>query len=156
MRNCWSSAKSGDLTGRTVTEATVTNAELLPDLIGTKKPRMDVNCVFDGGQRADIELQLISQKDDQRLRSLYYASRLYSSSIREGELYKRTRKRAFPFGNALVGYTITNYLKSESTFCEDWFACASIAVPACWRTLFFVNSTISAAMSVSRILDSEA
>ncbi len=81
----------GDLIGRTVTEATVTNAELLPDLIGTKKPRMDVNCVFDGGKRADIELQLTSQKDDQRLRSLYYASRLYSASIREGELYKRAR-----------------------------------------------------------------
>ncbi len=81
----------GDLIGRTVTEATVTNAELLPDLIGTKKPRMDVNCVFDGGQRADIELQLTSQKDDQRLRSLYYASKLYSGSIREGEFYKRAR-----------------------------------------------------------------
>ena len=81
----------GDLTGRTVTEATVTNAELLPDLIGTKKPRMDVNCVFDGGQRADIELQLTSQKDDQKLRSLYYASKLYSGSIQEGEFYKHAR-----------------------------------------------------------------
>ncbi len=81
----------GDLTGRTVAQATVTNAELLPDLIGSKKPRMDINCVFDGGQRADIELQLSSQMDDQRLRSLYYASRLYSGSIREGEFYKHAR-----------------------------------------------------------------
>lgn len=45
------------LTGRTVTTAKVTNAELLPEYAKGKKPRLDVNCEFNDGQKADIELQ---------------------------------------------------------------------------------------------------
>ena len=37
-----------------------------------------------------------------------------------------------------------------------WLACASIAVPACERTWFFVKVVISDAMSRSRIVDSAA
>ena len=76
------------MTGRTVTEATVTNPELLPDFVGAKKPRMDINCAFDGGQRADIELQLAPDGDDQAERALYYACKLFSGALKEGELYK--------------------------------------------------------------------
>ena len=76
------------MTGRTVTEATVTNPELLPDFVGAKKPRMDINCTFDGGQRADIELQLAPDGDDQAVRALYYACKLFSGALKEGELYK--------------------------------------------------------------------
>src|SRR3954453_21259709 len=47
------------------------------------------------------------------------------------------------------------YLSSDSTDCGDWFACASIDVPACCRICSFVNSTISEAMSTSRIRDSD-
>ena len=45
---------------------------------------------------------------------------------------------------------------SERTLCGDWLACASMLVPACCRMLYFVNLVISAAMSTSRIRDSEA
>ncbi len=49
---------------------------------------MDVNCTFNDGQKADIELQLTTAGDNQKLRALYYASRLYAGSLREGMLYK--------------------------------------------------------------------
>ena len=74
-------------TGRTVTEANVTNGELLPEFIAVKYPRLDVNCTFDGGQRADIELQLTRANDDQLLRSVYYACKLYSGALKEGMQY---------------------------------------------------------------------
>ena len=74
-------------TGRKVSEATVTNGELLPESFFGKKPRLDVNCTFDGGQRADIELQLTRADDDQILRSVYYACRLYSGGLKSGSLY---------------------------------------------------------------------
>ena len=74
-------------TGRTVTEADVTNTELLPVYIGMQRPRLDVNCVFDSGQRADIELQLSRDKDDQLVRSVYYACKLFSGALKEGQLY---------------------------------------------------------------------
>ena len=75
-------------TGRTVTDAAVTNAELLPEVIGAKRPRLDVNCILDGSSRADIELQLTRPGDDQRMRSVYYASRLFSSALHEGARYR--------------------------------------------------------------------
>lgn len=78
-------------TGKIVTNAIVTNPEILPVFIRGKMSRMDIKCEFDGGQMADIELQLTSAGDDQKLRALYYVSRLYSSSLKEGELYKSAR-----------------------------------------------------------------
>ena len=45
---------------------------------------------------------------------------------------------------------------SERTPCGAWLACASMLVPACCRMLSFVNFVISAAMSTSRMRDSEA
>ncbi len=76
------------LTGREVSQARVTNPELLPEFAGRKLPRMDINCVFNDGQRADIELQLGKAGDDQKLRALYYASKLYAGSLGKGKRYK--------------------------------------------------------------------
>ena len=76
------------LTGREVTTAKVTNAELLPEYAKGKKPRLDVNCEFSDGQKADIELQLRREDDDQKLRALFYACKLYAGSLRQGERYK--------------------------------------------------------------------
>src|SRR4029453_1245414 len=45
---------------------------------------------------------------------------------------------------------------SESTFCEAWLACDSIDVPAWVRIWLRVKETISCAMSVSRMRDSDA
>src|SRR6187401_873262 len=46
--------------------------------------------------------------------------------------------------------------RSDRTFCGAWLACASMEVPACCRMFNFVNFVISAAMSTSRMRDSEA
>ena len=48
------------------------------------------------------------------------------------------------------------YLSSDNTFCGAILACASIAVPAWIRMLFFVKFDISSAMSVSLMRDSAA
>ena len=76
------------VTGREVAKAKVTNSELLPEYRKGKMPRMDVNCEFNDGQKADIELQLTKADDDQKLRSLYYACKLYAGSLGRGEKYK--------------------------------------------------------------------
>ena len=44
--------------GREVTTARVKSPELLPELPKGKIPRLDVNCEFNDGQKADIELRL--------------------------------------------------------------------------------------------------
>ena len=49
---------------------------------------------------------------------------------------------------------IFNYCNRESTPWVDWLACASIDCPAWARMLFLLYSTISSAISVSRIRDS--
>ena len=76
------------MTGREVKKAKVTNSEVLPEYRKGKMPRMDVNCEFNDGQKADIELQLTKANDDQKLRSLYYACKLYAGSLGRGEKYK--------------------------------------------------------------------
>ena len=48
------------------------------------------------------------------------------------------------------------YRRRERMLCGAWLACASIAVPDCWRIWFLVNSIISWAMSASRMRDSAA
>lgn len=76
------------LTKREVREAWVTNPDLTPEFLGGKSLRMDVNCIFNDGEQADIELQLKKDGDDQKLRALFYACKLYASTLKEGDLYK--------------------------------------------------------------------
>ena len=46
------------MTGRDVTTAKVRNSELVPEMPKGKISRLDVNCEFNDGQKADIELRL--------------------------------------------------------------------------------------------------
>ena len=76
------------LTGREVASARVTNPELAPEFAKGKMPRLDVNCEFDDGQKADIELQLTRADDDQKLRAVFYACKLCAGSLRRGRAYR--------------------------------------------------------------------
>ena len=76
------------MTGREVTTARVKNSELVPEMPKGKTSRLDVNCEFNDGQKADIELQLTKADDDQKLRSLFYACKLYAGSLKKGKQYK--------------------------------------------------------------------
>ena len=76
------------MTGREVTTARVRNSELVPEMPKGKMSRLDVNCEFNDGQKADIELQLTKADDDQKLRALFYACKLYAGSLKKGKLYK--------------------------------------------------------------------
>ena len=73
--------------GREVRRVKVRNPDLLPDVVGKKQPRLDINCEFDGGRRADIELQLTTADDDQKIRALYYGGKLFSGALNEGDDY---------------------------------------------------------------------
>ena len=76
------------MTGRVVTTAKVKSPELVPELPKGKMPRLDVNCEFNDGQKADIELQLTKADDDQKLRALFYACKLYAGSLKSGKKYR--------------------------------------------------------------------
>ena len=76
------------MTGREVTTAKVKSPELVPELPKGKIPRLDVNCEFNDGQKADIELQLTKADDDQKLRALFYACKLYAGSLKSGKKYR--------------------------------------------------------------------
>ena len=47
-----------------------------------------MNCEFNDGQKADIELQLTKADDDQKLRALFYACKLYAGSLKSGKKYR--------------------------------------------------------------------
>ncbi|MBP5156730.1 MAG: Rpn family recombination-promoting nuclease/putative transposase, partial [Treponema sp.] len=76
------------VTGREVTAARVTNSELAPEFAKGKMPRLDINCEFNDGQKADIELQLSRANDNQKLRALFYACKLCAGSLRRGKAYE--------------------------------------------------------------------
>ncbi len=76
------------MTGREVTVAKLAGGELIPEFVKGKMPRLDVNCEFNDGQKADIELQLTRADDDQKLRALFYACKLCAGSLRRGKAYE--------------------------------------------------------------------
>ena len=73
--------------GREVRRVKVRNPDILPDIVGKKQHRLDINCEFDGGRRADIELQLTKADDDQKVRALYYGGKLFSGTLNAGDDY---------------------------------------------------------------------
>jgi len=64
----------------------ITNPEMMPEVVGDKFCRLDINMMVDG-QRVDLELQ-ISNEGDYPERSLYYWAREYSTALKEGDEYK--------------------------------------------------------------------
>lgn len=70
-----------------VVEAKVLNPEILPEYIQAKIPRMDIRCKLDTGEEVDVEMQK-ANIDDQKKRSLFYASKLYASNLEAGEDYR--------------------------------------------------------------------
>ncbi|MBQ7159202.1 MAG: Rpn family recombination-promoting nuclease/putative transposase [Treponema sp.] len=73
--------------GRTVSETTVLNPELLPTRLDGKFPRLDIHCKLDDGSEVDVELQSSMYKDDQIKRSVYYAATLTHNALSSGEPY---------------------------------------------------------------------
>ena len=67
---------------------TIVNPEILPEMITGKNSRLDINCTFDDGNAADMELQCSMANDSQRNRALYYGAKLTANSVSEGDSYK--------------------------------------------------------------------
>ena len=66
-------------------EFVISNPEMLPEALGEKFCRLDINMVVDG-QRVDLEIQ-VNDEGDYPDRSLYYWAREYSSALGEGKEY---------------------------------------------------------------------
>ena len=64
----------------------ITNPEMLPEVVGDKFCRLDINMTVDG-RRVDLEIQ-VADEGDYPERSLYYWAREYSSALGEGRDYK--------------------------------------------------------------------
>ena len=73
---------------RQVKSVEVTNGEILPDVTDDKSSRLDINCVFDNGDKADIEMQCSNQQDDQRNWALYYGGKLVATSLKKGKFLR--------------------------------------------------------------------
>lgn len=74
-------------TGQEVKNFLIKNTEILPEYIKSKNCRLDVLVEFNDGQTIDMELQLKCEDDEERKRSAFYASKLYSSKLTEGKNY---------------------------------------------------------------------
>ncbi len=61
---------------------------LFPHIQKNQLEAIPIPSVTSVQQKPDIELQLTTAGDDQKLRALYYASKLYAGSLRKGKLYK--------------------------------------------------------------------
>ena len=70
---------------RTVTEVTVRENESAENFEGQKGIRYDINCMFDDGTRAQVEMQGFDRKYDYGKRAEYYVARLVSSVAVKGD-----------------------------------------------------------------------
>ena len=68
-----------------ISEFTITNPEITPELIESKFCRLDINMVVNG-RRANLEVQ-VSNEGDYPERTLYNWARLYSSALKAGNKY---------------------------------------------------------------------
>ncbi|MCR4822989.1 MAG: Rpn family recombination-promoting nuclease/putative transposase [Treponema sp.] len=75
--------------GKTVKDTKVLNPEIVPEFVTGKSPRLDIHCVLDDGSEIDVEMQKEKYIDDQRKRSVYYACRLLSGTIKAGDKYEK-------------------------------------------------------------------
>ena len=78
--------------GTQVTQVDVVNSEILPNIIDDKSSRLDIHCVFENGDKADIEMQCSNEDDNQRNRALFYGGKLVSESLEKGEKYDKMKK----------------------------------------------------------------
>ena len=73
--------------GRTVTDTTVLNPEILPTRLDGKFPRLDIHCRLDNGSEVDVEIQNSMYRNDQVKRSIYYAASLTHNALTSGDQY---------------------------------------------------------------------
>ncbi|MDR2733747.1 MAG: Rpn family recombination-promoting nuclease/putative transposase [Spirochaetota bacterium] len=75
-----------DIQLESIEQFDITNSEILPEVIGDKFCRLDINMTVDK-QRVDLEVQ-VADEGDYPERSLYYWAREYSTALGEGHKYR--------------------------------------------------------------------
>ena len=66
------------------------NSEIIPLFDGDKLTRLDIFCVTEKGERIDVEVQIVNQKNMER-RTLFYWAQMYLMSLGSGGLYQDLR-----------------------------------------------------------------
>jgi len=119
------------ITYESITEFTVNNSEIPPDVKGEKFCRLDINMTVNG-QRVDLEIQ-VADEGDYPERSLYYWAREYSSALGEGEEYINLPRTiiisiiAFPmfdcaeFHSEFHALEVTRHTPLTDKFCMHYF-----------------------------------
>ena len=62
--------------------------EIRTSFLLQKETRMDINVVFNDGERADIEMQLVNHKEELIPRMIYYMTQLFMSQEMQGKSYR--------------------------------------------------------------------
>ena len=81
----WLVAAVLGITAGGITEFEITNPDILPDTIGNKFCKLDIN-MFVNGKKVNLEVQ-VENEGDYPERTLYYWARLYSSALKAGAPY---------------------------------------------------------------------
>lgn len=85
------------VTGEIILELEVKNTELTPEYFWAKFPRLDILCKFESDAKknpnceSNVEMQM-TNSDNQKKRSLFYASELYASTLESGTSYRSIPK----------------------------------------------------------------
>lgn len=73
---------------REVIDVHITTNEIRANYLLQKETRMDINVIFNNGERANIEMQLVNHKDDLIPRMAYYLAQLFTSQPLRRKRYK--------------------------------------------------------------------
>ena len=79
-----------EIPSESIKEIIITNPELVPEEVGGKFSRLDLNLNVDDSL-VNIEVQ-INSEDDFRDRTLFYWAKLYGSELKSGEDYRQLKK----------------------------------------------------------------
>lgn len=72
---------------RDIMNIEVTKNEIRSSYFLQKETRMDINVIFNDGEMANIEMQLLNQKEDLNARMVYYLTQLFNSQPMKGKSY---------------------------------------------------------------------
>lgn len=72
---------------REVVDVNVTTNEIRSNYLLQKETRMDINVIFNNGERANIEMQLVNQKEELVPRMIYYLTQLFQSQTLKKKRY---------------------------------------------------------------------
>jgi predicted transposase/invertase (TIGR01784 family) len=79
-------------TRRQVSSVRVLNNEILPSSLDGKTVHLDIHAGFNGGEQADLEMQMGVGREDQKARASFYGAQLLSGQGKRGQPYRKLKR----------------------------------------------------------------